>query len=372
MKNNIIVTISLLPLAACKQTYAPPVIADPPTYLVVEGFIENNSTDSTVFTLSYTVKIDSSTFTPALGATVMVEGSDNSSYPLGEVGNGKYGAFLGALNSNVTYRVHIFTSSGKAYASDYVSLVYNPPIDSVNWVRQNSPPFQGIQIYVNTHDPQNNTHYYSWKYQECWEFHSSFESNYEYVPGVGVEAVFPINDFVCWKYNNSTDILLGNSSQLSNDVIYEAPITVVPFDSQQISVRYSILVTQYALTKDAFEWWQILQKNTEQIGSIFGVQPSANPGNIHCLTDTSEQVLGYVYGGNSRSQRIFITNAQVQPWNYTTDCVEMIGYNLDLNYLWDNGYLPWYIQQGSGTVHYAFKQCIDCRLTGTNVPPSFW
>lgn len=370
--------ILLLPLAACKQTYAPPVVADPPVFLVVEGFIENNGTDSTVFTLSYTVKLDSSTFTPAPGATVTVEGSDNSSYPLGEVGNGKYGALLTTLNNSVTYRVHIFTAAGKQYASDYVPLVYNPPIDSISWVRQNNLPYQGIQIYANTHDPQNKTHYYSWKYQECWEFQSAFESYYTYVPGQGVIEDLNVNDFTCWKYNNATDILLANSTQLSSDVIYEAPITLIPLGSQQISIRYSILVTQYALTQDAFDWWQTLQKNTEQIGSIFGVQPSTNPGNIHCITDTTEQVLGYVYGGNSRSQRIFITNAQVQPWDYNSGCVADTTSRNSVYGLWTQGYLPWYITIGVPgnpslpVIHYSTEQCIDCRFTGTNVPPSFW
>src|SRR6185437_12047600 len=93
----------LLFLAACRQSYEPPAIAHPPNYLVVEGFIENNGGDSTIFILSRTVKVDSSAFTPELGAKVFVEGSDNTSFPLIEVGNGKYGAALTALNGNTTY-----------------------------------------------------------------------------------------------------------------------------------------------------------------------------------------------------------------------------------------------------------------------------
>jgi hypothetical protein len=364
--------ILLLSLAACRQTYEPPIIASPPNYLVVEGFIENNGTDSTVFTLSHTVKLDSNTFTPEPGATVTVEGSDNSAYTLGEMGNGNYGAALTSLNGATTYRLHILTTGGKQYASDYVPLVFDPPIDSINWVRLDNASYQGVRIYTNTHDPQNNTHYYRWKYQECWEFHSPFESAYNYVPGQGVVPLDPITDFVCWRYHNSTDIVLANSTQLAQDVIYEAPVVFLPLNSQQLSVRYSILVTQYALTEDAFSWWQILQKNTEQIGSLFGVQPSANTGNIHCLSDTAEQVLGYVGGGNSRSQRIFITNDQVLPWDYNSGCVTMSTNSENFGDLWTQGYLPYYIIQGSGTTVYAFKVCIDCTLSGTNIRPSFW
>jgi len=359
-------------LAACRQTYAPPIIAKPPDYLVVEGFIENNGTDSTIFTLSRTMRLDSFVFVPQVNCAMWVEGSDSTSYLLGDAGNGKYGALLTALNKNATYRIHIITIDGKEYASDYVPLVYNPPIDSISWVRQDNDVHKGVQVYANTHNPLDNTHFYTWKYQECWEFHSPFESIYEYVPGVGVTPVTHIDDYVCWHYNDYSDILLASSTQLNHDLIYDAPIVFIPDTSQKITVRYSILVTQYALTKDAFSWWKILQKNTEQIGSIFGVQPSANPGNIHCLTDTAELVLGYVDGGNSRSQRIFITNDQVLPWSYNSGCIEQSSKKYSIEELWEMGELPIGVNFGDQSIIFSDKYCIDCRFTGTNVRPSFW
>ena len=173
--------------------------------------------------------------------------------------------------------------------------------------------------------------------------------------------------------SSGVPILLASSTQLAQDVIYKAPVNFIPAGSQQISVRYSILVTQYALTRDAFAWWQTLQKNTELIGSIFGVQPSANPGNIYCISDSSEQVLGYVGGGNTHSQRIFITNDQVLPWDYNSGCIDMVDSGkISINDLWNSGFLPYYIIPASGLIHYSFKTCIDCTLTGTNIRPSFW
>jgi uncharacterized protein DUF4249 len=372
MKNHRAIFLLCLSLTACRQVYEPPAVSHPPGYLVVEGFIENNGSDSTWLTLSRTVKLDSSTLVPENDAGVTIEGSDNTSFPLPQVASGRYGSALAALNGNTTYRVRITTTSGKEYTSDYVPLVRNPPIDSISWVRHDDPAHAGIQIYANTHDPLNNTHYYRWSYDECWQFHSTFESHYNYVPGQGVIELLDPNDFTCWKYNSSSNILLGTSSQLAQDVIYEAPVNLIPLNSQQIMVRYSILVRQYALTKDAFTWWQTMQKNTEQIGSIFGVQPSANPGNIHCLSDPSEQVLGYISGGNSRAQRIFITNDQVLPWAYSSGCVEWTTNKQTAESLWNLGYLVYYIEITSGIIHYSWKTCIDCTLTGTNVRPSFW
>jgi len=357
---------------ACKQTYAPPAVAHPPNYLVIEGFIENNGTDSTFFHLSRTIKADTNGYVPELGAVCTIDGSDNTSRPLGEIGNGAYAAKLTGLDPDATYRLRISTSNGKQYVSDNVPLVKNPPIDSINWKRLDNDVYQGIQIYANTHDPQNNTHYYRWEYEETWEFHSTFFAAVKYDPATGIiSPYFPNTINTCWKDVLSSRILLGTSAQLAQDLIYEAPLVLVPLNSQQINWRYSLLVKQYALTKDAFNWWQILSKNTEQIGSIFGVLPAANPGNIHCLSDPAEMVLGYVSGGNTRSQRIFITIDQVQPWFYDPDCPDIKpDPSHSLQSLLGAGFVPWRADQTG--VFLSYPRCIDCTLSGTNIRPSFW
>ncbi len=56
--------------------------------------------------------------------------------------------------------------------------------------------------------------------------------------------------YYCWTGENSTNILLGSSQKLAQDVIYEAPLLLVPQNSWHISVEYSILVRQYVLTAD--------------------------------------------------------------------------------------------------------------------------
>ncbi|HLZ88242.1 MAG TPA: DUF4249 domain-containing protein [Puia sp.] len=371
---NAILLICLSCSIGCKQTYQPPAIANPPDYLVVEGFINTNPGESTTFNLSHTIKVDTNLYTPEPGATVTVEGSDNNQYRLPEAGTGSYTAPLSGLDYNITYRLHIITAKGKQYASDYFPLRTSPPIDSISWRRLENDIHQGIQVYASTHDPQNKTHYYRWDYQETWEFHSHFFATAQYVPVGHVQNYSPNTISVCWKSDQASNILLGTTKQLSQDVIHEAPLALIPLNSQQISVRYSILVKQYALTDSAFNWWQIMQKNTEQLGSIFGVQPSANMGNIHCLTDPSETVLGFVGGGNVQSQRIFITIDQVRPWVYNPDCTDnTIPNNPDSIKLWyDRGYLPWYVDISPPQVHVAYATCVDCTLTGSNIKPSFW
>jgi Domain of unknown function (DUF4249) len=354
----------------CKQSYDPPVVSSPNTYLVVEGFI-NNGPDSTYYTLTHTFKLgDTATTIPELQASVTVEGMDNSSYTLAEIGNGVYGAPLTGLNPAVQYRLHIHTTGGKEYASAYVTMKVSPPIDSINWVRNN----QGVQLYANTHDPQGNSRYYHWDYQETWEFTAAYYAYLQY-RNDSIVTLDPNNMYYCWGSDVSTSILLNSSVKLAQDQIQMDPLVMIPVGDERISYLYSIMVKQYVLTPDAYAWWQLLQKNTEQIGSIFGVEPSTTGGNIHNLADSTELVIGYVSAGSIVKQRIYISNSQVQPWVYQNGCTEFATTPDSALYYAQQGYAPIYsfISNAGPKVEMTISRfCVDCTETGTNHKPSFW
>ena len=113
--------------------------------------------------------------------------------------------------------------------------------------------------------------------------------------------------FRCWTIDTSEEIFLFSTAGLSSDVVFENPLVHIPYASQQLSVVYSILVTQYALTKEAYEFWQNLKKNTEQLGTIFDPQPFADYGNMHCLSDPQEPVIGFISACTTQQQRIYIS-----------------------------------------------------------------
>ena len=207
------------------------------------------------------------------------------------------------LNLDIThkYRVRIKTSNGEEYLSDYVVVKNSPPIDSVGFVSKAS----GVQIYANTHDPANNTKYYRWEYTEAWKFHSTYESFYD---GQDPRIYYV---YYCYAKDTSSFIAIGTSAQLKNDVIYQAPIVLVPPSSEKIEIRYSINVEQFALTSDAYNFWTNLQKNSESNGSIFDAQPSDNQTNYRCLTNPGELVVGYLSVGSTATKRIFIDRSQL-------------------------------------------------------------
>ena len=82
----------------CKQPYVSPYKNPITGYLVVEGYISGNSI--TQFSLTRTIALPGDSTLPTVdGATVQVEGSDNSTYALTDTGHGSY-ISIDTLNLN--------------------------------------------------------------------------------------------------------------------------------------------------------------------------------------------------------------------------------------------------------------------------------
>ena len=294
-----IAALAMIMVFSCKKPFTPPAIQAPNNYLVVSGVIDAGP-DSTFIKLSRTIQLSSKTSNnPVSNALVTVESDQNTSYPLMETRPGIYASAGLNLDNTRKYRLRIKTTD-KEYASDYSAVVNSPPIDSISYKIDVA---SGLTVYANTHDPKNGTRFYRWEYQETWIIKSHY---YSYWASNG-DTVLPrdlIHDniYTCWKNDTSSNVVLGSSAALKNDVIFENPITFIPSNSEKFTLEYSILVKQYGLTSNAYNFWTNLKKNTEQLGSIFDAQPSENQGNIHCVTTPSEPVVGFVSIGSSVSQ----------------------------------------------------------------------
>ncbi|MBL7756371.1 MAG: DUF4249 family protein, partial [Chitinophagaceae bacterium] len=194
------------------------------------------------------------------------------------------------------------------------------------------------------------------------------------------ERVMPAEDVsICWRNRSSTNILVGTTNRLQSDVISKMPVTGFSNGDDRLSVRYSILVRQYALDKDAYEFYDLLRKNTESIGTIFDAQPSEVKGNITCLTDPAEPVIGYVTASSVEEQRIFINASQVPDWRFPQICeVQTVTPDSVFYYFEILGYSPYEADIPPGTnvpkaYFGSYGVCVDCtKRNGTKTRPSFW
>jgi hypothetical protein len=383
--------ISLLIVAfGCRKPYDPPAISGTASYLVVGGVI-NAGPDSTTITLSRTVNVSSAnTANPVLGATVAVVSDQNVRFPLTETTNGNYVSPNLNLDVAHQYRLSIKTPNNEQYQSDLVPVGITPPIDSIGYNITNDPVL-GIQIYANTHDATNTVKYYRWDYTENWEFHPKYVSYFISNGSAIVYRTQAQDVSTCYTGDISSDIVLGSSAKLSQNVLYQSPIIFIASTSEKIETEYSILLHQYALTADAYNFWLNLRTNTEALGSIFDAQPSQVQGNIHCITNPSEPVIGYISACTVTSKRVFISEDRLPLWEptYPYQC------NLDSVYTVDphngrpdvqlelvpltstlfptNVFGP-YPDPSVPPVGYlaTTRPCMDCTIRGSVTPPTFW
>ncbi|MDB5124774.1 MAG: hypothetical protein JWP94_2903 [Mucilaginibacter sp.] len=372
MKNVKYIAIFVISVMGCKKPYAPPAITVANHYLVVEGVI-NPGPDSTIIKLSRTVNISSKiTTNPERGAALTVESDQNVGYPLTETGNGKYAS--PGLNLDITrkYRLSIKTADNQQYLSDFEPAYITPRIDSIGY-NITSVPDTGLQIYASAHNSNSSTRYYRWDYSETWRFHAKYLSLFV-SNGSGIVQRQPSQYFFyCFASDSSSDIVLGSSAKLHDNVIYQNPTVHIPSTSEKIELEYSILLRQYAITATAYAFWRDLKKDTEQLGSIFDAQPSQIKGNIHNINDPAEPVLGYVSICSVQSKRIFINRNDLPD---TWQAAYPYGCEIDspgtqgpaFLYPQPNNFVP----LSAGGTTYTTAPCADCRIRGTQTVPPFW
>jgi hypothetical protein len=376
-----ILVIVMLCVSACKKPYTPAAITINYNYLVIDGVINANPNGSTTILLSRTKNLtDSVKPAPENGAQVSIEGETGGIFPLTAQGNGAYTSNPLNLVASAKYRLRILTKDGSAYQSDFVSVKQTPPIDSLSW-RQDTLT-KDILIYAHTHDPNNQTHFYRWDNVETWQYRAAFQASWG-MNGTRIYFIDPfdqvLQQYNCWGTVNSTNIAIASSEALSQDLISYAPVNRVRQNAEKLMVRYSINVRQYGLTREAYRYWQIIEKSTQQTGTVFDPQPAQLVGNIHCTSNPTEPVIGYVSVSYITEKRIFIDHRDVVEWKYvdlTPACEIAFGFQDPNDFLHfpypDTTYAIYYFQTGGGMAM-AKKRCVDCRRRGgTNLKPSFW
>ncbi|MDP3467334.1 MAG: DUF4249 domain-containing protein [Daejeonella sp.] len=375
---KLILCISVLLFSfSCKKPFEHDAISDSPTLLVVEGII--NQGGQTNILISRTLKLsDKSVVQMEKGAKVQVEGSNNTILALTESSAGIYTLPSTTFNTNLQYRLRIKTIAGKEYLSDLMSVRSTPAIDSLNWRRERD----GVGLYIDAHDSNNNTKYYQWDYLETWEQHSVGYSDYVYKNNIvqNRDYLESLKIFTCWKNEASTNILISSTAKLSSDVVDDYQLALIPNRSERLGVRYSILVRQYAIGREAYEYLTLMKRNSEQMGSIFDNQPSDLVGNIQCVSNPNERVIGFINISQIVEKRIFINNNQVPAWNFNLACEPIVVRNhkdsLYAAFVTGMNLITTYNLSAAGTIESYNGNtsiCLDCRTRGgSNVKPAFW
>lgn len=362
-----ILLIASLFLSACISEFTPDVEVVDDEILVVDGTITDSIT-TIKLSRSYALNERSAKTNPVGNAVVYVETSGGFTFPASlQTDWGTYKIMVGKLDVDSMYRIRIEWNE-EQYFSEFLSPVVSPPIDSIHYRKQG--PGAPLEIMVNSEGNEAGSRYYRWTFNETWEYTAELyatgaydaekEEYFEYDEKYG-----PRNPrYYCWQDNHSISLLLENTVQLKENKIIDKKIAEIPSGYKRISHLYFIEVTQYSIGREAYDYFTNLQKNMDDMGSIFAPVPSEMNGNIRCL-NKDIPVIGYVEVCIPTRRSIYINREQAQYEKPFKDCdveaTPTLGYGI---YLYD---------KLGGVTHYAPYECIDCTYSGgTNIKPDFW
>lgn len=361
-KKPFLILVVIVFIFGCVRPFSPPEVNSQQSYLVVDGFL-NTGSDTSVFLLSRTQNINQND-NPIIesGAIVSVEKESGETRLLTEISNGKYILPPAQFDPANKYRLKIKAANGSEYTSDYVIISKTPPIDSITYKVE--PVRNSMVFYANAHDKQNQTHFYRWKLEETWEYRATYASVLEVVDGKIILRNEDIN--TCWRTNKSANIILGSTIKQTSDVIKDLPVNIVPISTNKLYFKYSMMLKQYALSQEAFEYWTALSKTTQLTGSLFDPQPYLLTGNIKSTTNPEELVFGYFSASTEEKKRIVINPGLgsfprcTEPDTITVQCHSL---DVDCAYRTQKLLLNYY-GIGNEFVVVANPECADCRLQG--------
>jgi Domain of unknown function (DUF4249) len=372
----IIFGTGLLLLSRCLDPYFPSATRTNYNYLVVDAFLTGGG-DSTIVTLKRTQTLNDAGLPQVESdAVVRIQELFGQIWTLNNSHDGKYSVVNLKLTTEQKYKLVIITPDGKEYESDYVSYVKTPEIDSVSW--KDEPG--GVRIAVNTHDPFNNTHYYRWTYDETWQYKSSI-SGYYYQNGQ-VYSRTTWDYGVCWKSAFSKSIFISSTAALSQDRVADYVLTSVPQVSRKLHDRYSMLVRQTAISKEAYQYWLAIKRNNESLGNFLSPLPTQLNGNIHNVNDIKEPVLGFFCASTVTRKRILIDrqkisgpSAMYDPDGYENCSAGVVLVEDISDAAFAHKLITNAIYAGSTLIGYgvAAEECVDCRFRGgVATRPDYW
>jgi len=383
LKNILIKTtfLLLLLLTNCVEPF-PLTSIDYDDLLVVEGLITDESKQHIV-TLSRTSKLNDLIFIPEQGAEVKLQVNKGFFIPLTETSPGVYQTSQYAGSIGATYRLLLKTHDNKEYTSKEVLLKPTPPIGKVyaKYPVINSGE-KGVQIYLDTEDPANQTHFYRWTYEETYEIKTPYPSKFVWLGGNNITYRVQAVDN-CWASDTSSNVIISTTKGLVNDRVTALPVRFISSTAPELVIKYSLLVKQYALTEEAYLFWKQMKNVNETQGSLFDIQPGEVSGNVFSISG-NEKVLGYFDAASASLNRSFFVPKDFEASGYTppqilqscleTDPVEIPIEKLGATMEVYQKSLAIYDALGAGpsSVLLLRISCCDCTSKGTTVRPTFW
>tara|TARA_R100000306_G_scaffold12131_2_gene14101 strand:- start:5618 stop:6835 length:1218 start_codon:yes stop_codon:yes gene_type:complete len=303
---------------------------------------------------------------------------------------GKYvstSAFSAQPNRN--YQLKITTASGRNYESEAVQLPEGTQIDNLYAEENiNQQGIKGAAILLDSYNPEGTSNYYRFEYVETYKIISRFASDQDLIVVSENPPQFDLipktqEEEVCYVTVASTSILLANTNSFTEDRLSGYQVRFIERVDPIIAQRYSILVNQNVISREAYTFYETLKSFSESESLFSQIQPGFIEGNITSLTNENEKVIGIFNATAVSSKRIFFNYIDVFDVDDGPPGL-FLGDNCGLNSPDPRALVPIIknntakfvrngtVEGGEGPYTVAPRFCVDCTVFGSNEVPEFW
>ena len=297
--------------SSCIDTFEADLASTENTYIVVSGSICGNS--NCEFILSRSLSLS-----PSYGdirdrhindATVRVCSSDGMRQEAVFNGEGSYLVQLDILNIDTEYWLEI-TWDGMTFASEATKPIVTSTIKEVSYVQPRPDQYVDFLITPEPHKTEEQQ-YFMWTFIEDWEIHTPYISNWDFdlTNDLVINAKQKTNRG--WKSSKHNISIVGSNVDYTNGEIRNKKLYDRDCQSDFFNYLYRTTIKQRAITQKEYEYTQLAQRQSDDMGGLFTPQPAELPTNIHCL-DGNAKAIGYIGVASSEvSKMLYVRGTDV-------------------------------------------------------------
>ena len=220
---------------------------------------------------------------------------------------------LREADTSLQYRLVIENDLG-TYVSSWAAPMSPGQIDSLSY--RISEDKTTMSILVAAHSDDAPESYYRWSVAETWEYHADVQSYYKYIEEGGEGQLLPLEEneslYYCWLSGRRPEIMTGTTRGLTENRLADQLLYTIASSDNRISILYRADVLQMRIPEEAYRYWQVMERNSNDVGGLFSPEPSELRGNVTCVERPEELVLGYVGVMSVAKQRLEINNYEAR------------------------------------------------------------
>ena len=407
MKNKIAYTFYILLTGFFTNSCVEPIDFETISFddaLVIEATITNEFKHQEI-SLTRTFQFEDDAPSAESNAIVVVTDDLLNNYTFEETTPGKYISISEfRAEPNRVYKLDISTRGGSTYSSQPSELPQVTQVDELLAIREvNTNGIDGVTIYVNSFDPTGNSRYYRYEFEETYQIVAPFALSLEKIVVLSDLPPYSINTSIttqpktkeerfCFNTLFSNTIVQTQTTGLAEDRILKFPIRFLKSNDPSIRDRYSINVTQYVQSLEAFTYYNVLNELSSSESLLSQNQPGFIRGNITSNENSDEKVLGFFEITSVSSKRLFFNFNDIFPDlnrpSYFAACELESPRLIDEN---DPKISPLIDLFKSNSIRHVEtivdlfgninpntpylvvnRPCGDCTVFGTNIKPNFW